>query len=158
MTPEQTSPLTTHPAGTASPSRKGKLIVAGVIVLATLGAFGIARITFDPTLSPLQRQTRAEIRGLEGYFKDFYRITGRFPAQAENFYPLIQVGLLQEVPHDPWGRPYQYRMSDSGKGYIMSYGSDGLPGGSGDAADMLSGGVWNNAPMDAPAQARQETK
>jgi general secretion pathway protein G len=155
MTPEQTRPLT-PPAVTVTPSRKGKLIVAGVIVLATLGAFGIARITFDSTLSPLQRQTRAEIRGLEGYFKDFYRITGRFPSQAENFYPLIQVGLLQEIPQDPWGRPYQYRMSESGKGYIMSYGADGLPGGSGDAADLLSGGVWNNATMDAPSQVRQE--
>jgi general secretion pathway protein G len=157
MTPEQ-APLMQQPPETALPSRRGKLIVAGVIALATLGAFGIARITFDSTLSPLQRQTRAEIRGLEGYFKDFYRITGRFPSQAENFYPLIQVGLLQDVPQDPWGRPYQYRMSEGGKGYIMSYGSDGLPGGSGDAADLISGGVLNNSMVDPPAQAQQEKK
>ncbi|PTL80434.1 type II secretion system protein GspG [Vitiosangium sp. GDMCC 1.1324] len=134
------------------PSRVGQVIVAGVIVLATAGAFGIAALTFDKSLSPLQRQARAEIRGLEGYFKSFHRITGRFPSQAENFYPLLQVGLLKEVPNDPWGRPYQYRMSDEGKGYIMSYGSDGLPGGSGDAADLISGGVLNNAIVGTPEQ------
>ena len=133
---------------TVPPSRKGKLIVAGVSLVATAGAFGIARLTFDKTLSPLQRQTRAEIRGLEGYFKDFHRITGRFPGQAENFYPLLQVGLLKDYPKDPWGNPYQYRMSDKGKGYIMSYGSDGVPGGAGEAADLISGGVLNSTMVE----------
>jgi general secretion pathway protein G len=137
---------------TARPSRVGRLLVAAVILLATAGAFGIATLTFDSSLSPLQRQARAEIRGLEGYFKSYHRITGRFPSQAENFYPLLQVGLIQEVPNDPWGRAYQYRMSDQGKGYIMTYGSDGLPGGTGDAADLISGGVLNNAIVGTPQQ------
>ncbi|OJT16210.1 general secretion pathway protein GspG [Archangium sp. Cb G35] len=137
---------------TARPSRVGRLLVAVVIVLATAGAFGIASLTFDKTLSPLQRQARAEIRGLEGYFKSYHRITGRFPSQPENFYPLLQVGLLKEVPNDPWGRPYQYRMSDLGKGYIVSYGSDGVPGGTGDASDLISGGVLNNAIVGTPQQ------
>lgn len=137
---------------TARPSRVGRLLVAAVILLATAGAFGIATLTFDSSLSPLQRQARAEIRGLEGYFKSYHRITGRFPSQAENFYPLLQVGLLQEVPNDPWGRAYQYRMSEQGKGYIMTYGSDGLPGGTGDAADLISGGVLNNAIVGTPQQ------
>ena len=123
-----------------------------VILLATAGAFGIATLTFDSSLSPLQRQARAEIRGLEGYFKSYHRITGRFPSQAENFYPLLQVGLIKDVPNDPWGRAYQYRMSDQGKGYIMTYGSDGLPGGTGDAADLISGGVLNNAIVGTPQQ------
>ena len=137
---------------TARPSRVGRLLVAAVILLATAGAFGIASLTFDRTLSPLQRQARAEIRGLEGYFKSYHRITGRFPSQAENFYPLLQVGLIKDVPNDPWGRAYQYRMSDQGKGYIMTYGSDGLPGGTGDAADLISGGVLNNAIVGTPQQ------
>ena len=137
---------------TARPSRVGRLLIAAVILVASAGAFAIASLTFDRSLSPLQRQARAEIRGLEGYFKSFHRITGRFPSQAENFYPLLQVGLLQEIPNDPWGRTYQYRMSDQGKGYIMSYGSDGLPGGTGDAADLISGGVLNNAIVGTPQQ------
>jgi general secretion pathway protein G len=143
---------------TARPSRVGRYIVAGVIVLASAGAFGIAALTFDKSLSPLQRQARAEIRGLEGYFKSFHRITGRFPSQAENFYPLLQVGLLKEVPNDPWGRPYQYRMTEDGKGYIVSYGSDGVPGGTGDAADLISGGVLTNAMVGTPQQQQESAK
>jgi general secretion pathway protein G len=154
MTPEHAHPQApAEPA--ARPSRAGRLIVAGVILLATAGAFGIARLTFDKTLSPLQRQARAEIRGLEGYFKSFHRITGRFPSQAENFYPLIQVGLLQEIPMDPWGRPYQYRMSDKGNGYILSYGSDGVRGGQGDAADLVSGGVLTNSEEEVSSPTKE---
>ncbi len=142
---------------TARPSRVGRLIVAAVILAATAGAFGIARLTFDETLSPPQRQARAVIRGLVGYFKSFHRITGRFPSQAENFYPLIQVGLLKDIPTDPWGHPYQYRM-ESGKGYVMSYGSDGVSGGTGDASDLISGGVLNNAILGTRGEARGEAR
>jgi general secretion pathway protein G len=156
MTTPEHAPTQQQAEATVRPSRVGRLVVAGVILAATVGAFGIARLTFDETLSPLQRQARAEIRGLEGYFKSFHRITGRFPSQAENFYPLLQVELLKEVPMDPWGRPYQYRMSDTGKGYVMTYGSDGLPGGTGDAADLISGGVLNNAILGTPQQQAQE--
>jgi general secretion pathway protein G len=147
-TPQQTGE-------TVRPSRVGRLIVALVILLATVGAFGIASLTFDRTLSPSQRQARAEIRGLEGYFKSFHRITGRFPSQAENFHPLLQVGLIKEIPNDPWGRPYQYRMSEQGKGYIMSYGADGVSGGAGDAADIISGGVLTDATGETPREATQ---
>ena len=75
----------------------------------------------------------------------------------ENFYPLLQVGLLQEMPVDPWGRTYQYRM-DGGKGYVLSYGSDGLAGGSGDAADLISGGVLNNAILGTPEQQQEAAR
>ncbi|HZH77311.1 MAG TPA: type II secretion system protein GspG [Archangium sp.] len=150
MTQEQV-PTQPQAEETVRPSRVGRLVLAVVILAATAGAFAIASLTFDSTLSPLQRQARAEIRGLEGYFKSFHRITGRFPSQAENFYPLLQVGLLKEMPVDPWGRHYQYRM-DGGKGYVLSYGSDGLSGGSGDAADLISGGVLNNAILGTPEQ------
>ena len=144
---------------TARPSRVGRALVTGVILVATAGAFGLARLTFDPSLSPLQRQARAEIRGLEGYFKSFHRITGRFPSQAENFYPLIQGGLLKEIPLDPWGRPYQYRM-EGAKGYIVSYGEDGLPGGTGEAADIISGGAISSLVRAVPREkeAQQEAE
>ncbi|HEX8820258.1 MAG TPA: type II secretion system protein GspG [Archangium sp.] len=156
MTSEST-PTQQQAEETVRPSRVGRLIVGAVILAATAGAFGIARLTFDETLTPLQRQTRAEIRGLEGYFKSFHRITGRFPSQAENFYPLLQVGLIQEMPVDPWGRAYQYRM-DGGKGYVLSYGSDGVPGGTGEASDLISGGVLNNAILGTPEQQQEAVR
>jgi len=157
MTAEHAAPTQPRTEPETRPTRTGRLIVAGVILAATAGAFGIARLTFDKTLTPLQRQARAEIRGLEGYFKSFHRITGRFPSQAENFYPLLQVGLIKEIPQDPWGRTYQYRMSDRGNGYIMTYGSDGVRGGKGDAADLVSGGVLSNTEEDPQERAKEGT-
>jgi general secretion pathway protein G len=46
--------------------------------------------------------------------------------------------LLAEPPIDPWGRPLLYQPKPRGRGYVLScYGSDGRPGGSGDAADIF---------------------
>lgn len=47
--------------------------------------------------------------------------------------------LEKTVPLDPWGRPYIYRSPSSKGDYeLISYGKDGQPGGSGDAADLSS--------------------
>jgi general secretion pathway protein G len=143
MTPEH-APTHMQQEETARPSYVGRVAIIVVVLVATAGAFGIARLTFDPTLSRAQRQTRAEIRSLEGHFKSYHRVIGSFPTQAENFQALIQVGLIQEPPKDPWGRPYLYRM-ERGKGYVLSYGEDGLPGGTGEAADIISGGVLDSS-------------
>jgi hypothetical protein len=48
---------------------------------------------------------------------------------------------LQELPQDPWGRPY---IVSSRLGVIMCLGADGLPGGDGDDEDLV---VLYPAPM-----------
>ncbi|WP_205518072.1 type II secretion system major pseudopilin GspG [Sphingorhabdus sp. Alg239-R122] len=51
-------------------------------------------------------------------------------------------GYIQQLPDDPWGRPYQYsNPGRGGTGYdIYSLGADGAPGGDGLNADINSGG------------------
>ena len=50
--------------------------------------------------------------------------------------------LKKEVPVDPWGNPYVYRAPGRSGGFeIVSYGADGLEGGSDEAADVES---WSN--------------
>ncbi len=51
--------------------------------------------------------------------------------------------LPQDIPADPWGRPYLYKYpGDHGdEPDIVSLGGDGQPGGDGNNADILS---WNN--------------
>jgi general secretion pathway protein G len=46
------------------------------------------------------------------------------------------------IPPDPWGNPYQYKCcpGDHGEYDLWSDGSDGKPGGEGEAADIAS---WN---------------
>lgn len=49
--------------------------------------------------------------------------------------------LRKEVPLDPWGRPYVYRLAQNGGGFeyeLLSYGRDGAPGGEGEDADVLA--------------------
>lgn len=47
--------------------------------------------------------------------------------------------LQKAAPPDPWGRPYGYKSpGEHGEFDLFSYGKDGQPGGSGDAADITS--------------------
>lgn len=49
--------------------------------------------------------------------------------------------LQKAAPLDPWGKPYQYRSpGEHGEFDLLSFGKDGQPGGSGEAADITS---WN---------------
>ena len=46
--------------------------------------------------------------------------------------------FLGEPPIDPWGRPLIYEPKTSGRGYVLQcLGSDGRPGGAGEAADLV---------------------
>jgi len=48
-------------------------------------------------------------------------------------------GYIKLLPDDPWGRPYAYRYpGENGVYDILSYGSDGQPGGEDQAADIVS--------------------
>lgn len=80
---------------------------------------------------------------------DQYRLdTGRYPSTEQGLAALaIQPSnekkwrgpyLKKDVPSDPWGNAYIYRFpgNRSDEFQIMSYGKDGQPGGTGDAADI----------------------
>jgi general secretion pathway protein G len=50
--------------------------------------------------------------------------------------------LPKDIPPDPWGNPYQYKSpGDHGPFDIISFGSDGKPGGEGEDLDIVS---WKN--------------
>ena len=47
-------------------------------------------------------------------------------------------GYLPAVPRDPWGHAYDYACADGRHLTLRSLGSDGAPGGDGEAADVES--------------------
>lgn len=50
-------------------------------------------------------------------------------------------GYIKRLPSDPWNRPYQLAVpGKSGPFDIISLGGDGAPGGTGENADISSGG------------------
>lgn len=61
------------------------------------------------------------------------------PPGADNGDRYRTGGYVKFLPDDPWGRPYIYRYpGEYGVVDILSYGSDGQPGGEGLAADVVS--------------------
>jgi len=65
---------------------------------------------------------------------------GRYPDTLEVLVVPDENGesYLDEIPLDPWGNDYVYEPHESGTSYRLScYGSDGAPGGEGEAADTV---------------------
>ncbi|MDS4016342.1 MAG: type II secretion system major pseudopilin GspG [Candidatus Accumulibacter sp.] len=90
-------------------------------------------------------QVEAFARALDTYRLD----VGRYPTTEEGLNALLSRPgnvakwngpyLQKAVPLDPWGRPYVYRAPGAtGDFDIVSYGKDGQPGGTGDAADVTN--------------------
>jgi len=82
---------------------------------------------------------------------DTYRLdTGRFPTTEQGLGALLAAPagttkwngpyLGKALPADPWGRAYVYRApGTNGRDYeLVSYGKDGVPGGSGEDADLTN--------------------
>ena len=98
-----------------------------------------------------QRVAKAQIEAFSKAL-DTYRLdVGAFPSSADGLAALTTRPsdvpqekwngpyLSKAVPNDPWGRPYIYKMPGSDGDYdLISYGKDGVPGGSGDDADVTN--------------------
>jgi general secretion pathway protein G len=96
---------------------------------------------------------RVQVRALETAVETMRVDINRFPTQQEGLPLLMQADpkvvtgwsgpyLSGDLPKDPWGRPYVYQAppDENQKARVFSYGADGKPGGTGNAAD-----IYNNA-------------
>jgi general secretion pathway protein G len=103
-----------------------------------------------------QALARAQIDSFQKALAAYRLDTGAFPTTEEGLAALLQrpAGLSagkwngpylsKAVPQDPWGRPYMYRVPGARGDYdLLSYGKDGQPGGTGDAADVGTDGNPN---------------
>lgn len=91
-----------------------------------------------------------QIRELSSAIDLFYLDVGRVPSAAEGLAALIHAPADtagwrgpylkgEAILRDPWGRAYAYAAPGAKSAFeIVSYGSDGQPGGDGDAADLNS--------------------
>lgn len=92
---------------------------------------------------------KAQLDALEKAL-DHYRLdTGHYPTTELGLTALVQRPqnepkwngpyLKKDVPLDPWGKPYLYKIPGERGDYdLISYGKDGQPGGSGEAADITN--------------------
>ncbi len=91
---------------------------------------------------------RAQIEALDKALQSYRIDTGRFPSTSQGLAALVTQPsdeprwrgpyMQGDIPVDPWGSPYQYRIpGPPGRDYeLSSYGRDRSPGGTGDDADI----------------------
>ncbi|MCS7316020.1 MAG: type II secretion system major pseudopilin GspG [Bryobacterales bacterium] len=115
-------------------------LFAGLVVPRMLRRTDAARIT------AARAQINAFMTALGAYKLD----TGTFPTTEQGLQALRVRPqgvnqwqgpyLPQDIPLDPWGRPYVYRYpgEQGDEPEIVSYGADGQPGGEGVNADIVS--------------------
>lgn len=96
------------------------------------------------------KAAKIQIESFSSALDLYYLDLGRYPTSNEGLTgltrsnnqagwngPYLRGGL---VPNDPWGHVYVYRSPGASAPYeIISLGSDGQEGGSGTAADIVSG-------------------
>lgn len=93
--------------------------------------------------------TRAQIDAVEKAFDQYRLDTGHYPSTEQGLAALNTAPanepnwdgpyLKKNVPLDPWGNSYQYKMpGDHGELDLFSYGKDGQLGGNGEAADITN--------------------
>lgn len=126
-------------------------ILVVVTILGILAAIVVPRILERPEQA---RRTKAtvDIKGIEESLGLFKLDNGFYPSTEQGLQALVakpQTGripsrypenaYLKKTPVDPWGNPYIYLSPGVHDQFdIISYGSDGEPGGEGNDADLRS--------------------
>lgn len=140
-------------ASTTSPSKSSmgftllELLVVMVIIGLLVGYVGPKY--FAQVGKSEIKVTRAQIDALEKSFDQYRLDTGHYPSTEQGLAALNAAPtnepkwsgpyLKKNVPLDPWGNAYIYKMpGDHGEFDLFSYGKDGQLGGDGEAADITN--------------------
>ena len=112
-------------------------LLAGLVGPKVLGALGGAKT----------KTAAVQIADLQKALDIFKLDVGRYPTSEEGLDALVKAPgsvrgwngpyLSGGVPSDPWNNPYRYT-NNGGQLDIVSLGSDGAPGGDGEASDIHS--------------------
>lgn len=95
------------------------------------------------------KAARAQIDSLDKALEQYRLDTGHFPTTEQGLAALVvrQANepkwdgpyLKKDVPLDPWGNPYVYKIpGEHGDFDLLSYGKDGQSGGTAEAADITN--------------------
>lgn len=131
---------------------RGITLIEMLVVLAIIALFAslVAPRLLNKTDTARVTAARAQINAFMTALGSYKLDTGVYPVTEAGLQALrVKPGdvnnwqgpyLPQEIPVDPWGRPYSYKYpSDQGdEPEIVCLGADGQPGGDGINADIVS--------------------
>lgn len=95
------------------------------------------------------KAAKAQIDALDKALEQYRLDTGHFPTTEQGLAALVTRPanearwdgpyLKKDVPLDPWGNPYVFTApGEHGDFDLLSYGKDGQPGGTAEAADITN--------------------
>jgi general secretion pathway protein G len=117
-----------------------------IVIIGLLAGIVVPRY-FDTVGKSKAKVARAQMDQFEKALEQYRLDVGVLPTQDQGLDALMTVPagvqnwqgpyLKRSVPLDPWGRAYVYKLPPTAKDAdIISYGSDGQPGGTGEAAEI----------------------
>lgn len=136
-------------------SEKGFTLVELMVVIVIIGLLAtLVALTVLPQLGKANGQkAKADIATLDSAL-ELYRLNNlTYPATSDGLGALLSAppsltdpsryqagGYIKKLPKDPWGRDYKYEYPGKHGSYdIYTLGADGIPGGTGENADI---GNW----------------
>ncbi|RYZ42762.1 MAG: prepilin-type N-terminal cleavage/methylation domain-containing protein [Myxococcaceae bacterium] len=121
--------------------RRGMTLIELMVILAVLSLLTTAvvltvRMILDHTPGK-QRRVARDFKALHEALRLHVETTGRLPAPDAGLGALVEQGLIEKLPQDPWGRDYRYLLLGE-EAVLVSLGADGAPGGEGLDWDLSS--------------------
>ena len=133
-------------------SRRGFTLIelmVVILILSILAALIIPRLV-SHTADAKKAKAASDIATLSSLLQQYQLDNGNFPATEDGLQALVTKPgdatnwkgpySTKGIPNDPWGNAYVYvQPGPAGEDFLItSYGSDGQPGGDGDATDITS--------------------
>ncbi|PZQ18306.1 MAG: type II secretion system protein GspG [Rhodanobacter denitrificans] len=128
-------------------------IIVVVVIIGILAAIVVPQFMDRPGEARITR-ARQDIQGIVTALNLYKLDNFAYPSAAQGLQALVtrpsgqpeapnwKGPYLNQMPKDPWGRPYQYQMpGQRGAVDVYSFGADGRAGGEGEAADV---GNWES--------------